>query len=100
MQKVLSIDGGGIRGILPAMILAEIERRTRKLTSELFDLVAGTSTGGILALGLTKPGQNGKPKYSAKKLIEAMGRALSVVTATDVSGFFGHCGYRAMAQLL
>jgi len=57
MKKVLSIDGGGIRGIIPAMILAEIERRTGKLTSELFDLVAGTSTGGILALGLTKRGR-------------------------------------------
>jgi patatin-like phospholipase/acyl hydrolase len=70
MHKVLSIDGGGIRGIIPAMILAEIERRTSKPTSELFDSVAGTSTGGILALGLTKPGQDGGPEYSAKKLIE------------------------------
>ena len=70
MQKVLSIDGGGIRGIIPAMVLAEIERRTSKTTSELFDLVAGTSTGGILALGLTKPGEGGKPEYSAKRLIE------------------------------
>ena len=70
MRKVLSIDGGGIRGIIPAMVLAEIERRTEKRIAEMFDLVAGTSTGGILALGLTKPGQDGKPEYSAKKLIE------------------------------
>ena len=70
MRKVLSIDGGGIRGIIPAMVLAEIERRTGKLTSEMFDLVAGTSTGGILALGLTKPGQDGKAEYSAERLIE------------------------------
>jgi len=70
MKKVLSIDGGGIRGIIPAMILAEIERRTGKRIAEMFDLVAGTSTGGILALGLTKPGQGGGPEYSAKRLIE------------------------------
>jgi uncharacterized protein len=70
MQKVLSIDGGGIRGLIPAMVLAEIERRTGKRIAEMFDLVAGTSTGGILALGLTKPGEDGKPEYSAKKLIE------------------------------
>jgi patatin-like phospholipase/acyl hydrolase len=70
MQKVLSIDGGGIRGIIPAMVLAEIEARTGKSSAEMFDLVAGTSTGGILALGVTKPGQDGKPEYSAKRLIE------------------------------
>jgi uncharacterized protein len=70
MQKVLSIDGGGIRGIIPAMVLTEIETRTGKATSELFDLVAGTSTGGILALGLTKPRQDGAPEYSAERLIE------------------------------
>jgi len=70
MQKVLSIDGGGIRGIIPAMLLAEIEGRTGRRIAEMFDLVAGTSTGGILALGLTKPGQDSEPEYSAKKLIE------------------------------
>src|SRR5829696_5289507 len=70
MRKVLSIDGGGIRGIIPAMVLAEIERRTGKTTSELFDLVAGTSTGGILALGLTKPGPEGKPQFRAERLFE------------------------------
>lgn len=67
---MLSIDGGGIRHIIPAIVLAEIERRTGKTTSELFGLAAGTSTGGILALGFTKPGQNDKAQYSSEKLIE------------------------------
>lgn len=53
--KILAIDGGGIRGIIPAMILAEIEKRTQKPIFSMFDLIAGTSAGGILALGLTKP---------------------------------------------
>ncbi|BCL33971.1 patatin-like phospholipase family protein [Nostoc sp. MS1] len=53
--KILAIDGGGIRGIIPAFLLAEIERRTQKPIFSLFDLIAGTSSGGILALGLTKP---------------------------------------------
>jgi patatin-like phospholipase/acyl hydrolase len=53
--KILSIDGGGIRGIIPALVLAEIERRTQKPIFSLFDLITGTSSGGILALGLTKP---------------------------------------------
>ena len=52
--NVLSIDGGGIRGIIPAMVLAEIKNRIDKPICELFDLIAGTSTGGILALGLSK----------------------------------------------
>ena len=54
MKKILSIDGGGIRGIIPATILAEIERRTQKRIAQVFDLLAGTSTGGILSLGLGK----------------------------------------------
>jgi uncharacterized protein len=53
--KILSIDGGGIRGIIPALLLAEIEKRTQKPIFSLFDLITGTSSGGILALGLTKP---------------------------------------------
>jgi len=68
--KILSIDGGGIRGIIPAMILTEIEKRTGKRIAELFNLIAGTSTGGILALGLTKPGPDNNPAYSAKELVE------------------------------
>lgn len=67
--KVLSIDGGGIRGIIPAMILAEIEQITSKPIAELFHLIAGTSTGGILALGLTKPNRAGKPEHSAANLV-------------------------------
>ncbi|MGE5415951.1 MAG: CBASS cGAMP-activated phospholipase [Acidobacteriota bacterium] len=68
--NVLSIDGGGIRGIIPARILQEIEKRTKKPIAELFHLIAGTSTGGILALGLTKAGPNGRPQYPAEKLLE------------------------------
>lgn len=66
---ILSIDGGGIRGIIPAVLLAELEDRTGCHVSDLFDLVAGTSTGGILALGLTCPGENGTPRYSASDLV-------------------------------
>jgi predicted acylesterase/phospholipase RssA len=53
--KVLAIDGGGIRGLIPALVLEEIERRTGRLAAELFDLVAGTSTGAIIACALTRP---------------------------------------------
>lgn len=53
-KTILSLDGGGIRGLIPAKILQEIERRTRKPIHRLFDLIVGTSTGGILAVGLAQ----------------------------------------------
>jgi uncharacterized protein len=53
--KVLSLDGGGIRGLIPALVLAEIERRTERRIADLVDMIAGTSTGGILACALGKP---------------------------------------------
>jgi uncharacterized protein len=54
-MKVLAIDGGGIRGLIPALVLAEIEQRTSRRVAELVDMIAGTSTGGILACALGKP---------------------------------------------
>lgn len=52
--RILSIDGGGICGILPAAVLTELERRFLEGQSvgKHFDMIAGTSTGGIIALGL------------------------------------------------
>ena len=52
--RILSIDGGGIRGIFPAAVLAGLEERYLDGTSiaGCFDLVAGTSTGGVIAIGL------------------------------------------------
>lgn len=68
--RVLSIDGGGIRGLIPAMVLDHIENVTGKQIWELFDLIAGTSTGGILALGLTKPHSEGKrAEFFARDII-------------------------------
>ncbi len=49
---VLSIDGGGVRGIFAAAVLASLERDTGTRITDHFDLVVGTSTGGIIALGL------------------------------------------------
>lgn len=52
--RILSIDGGGIRGVFPAAVLAEIEKRFLAGASiaNHFDMIAGTSTGGIIALAL------------------------------------------------
>jgi hypothetical protein len=66
--KVLSIDGGGIRGIIPAIILAELQRRLGKNLYKVFDLIAGTSTGGIIALGIGTRGNKGQP-YTPDELL-------------------------------
>lgn len=51
-NKILSIDGGGSRGIIPAVMLNNIYNDTGIYPTDIFDVFAGTSTGGIIALGL------------------------------------------------
>lgn len=67
--KILSIDGGGIRGVIPALILAEIEKRTGQPVAALFDVVAGTSTGGLLAMAAVMPDSAGQPRFQASELV-------------------------------
>ncbi|GBB94211.1 hypothetical protein RclHR1_02310017 [Rhizophagus clarus] len=80
---ILSIDGGGIRGLIPSIILQKLEEVINERMDEkrkggkylqiadIFDMVAGTSTGSIIALGLTVSGDadNLKPKYPASELV-------------------------------
>jgi patatin-like phospholipase/acyl hydrolase len=54
-MKALAIDGGGIRGLIPALVLAEIEQRTGRAMATMVDVIAGTSTGAIIACALAKP---------------------------------------------
>ncbi len=70
--RILAIDGGGVRGLVPAIILADLERRTHRPISTQFDLIVGTSTGSILALGLTRPsdGDARLPALTADDLVE------------------------------
>ena len=72
-RRILSIDGGGIRGIIPAIVLNYIEERTGKRIATMFDFIAGTSTGGVLALGLTRKNSdssiNNEPEYTAAELV-------------------------------
>ena len=67
--KVLAIDGGGIRGIIPATILTEIQKRLGLELFKVFDLIAGTSTGGIIALGIGTRCKNNGP-YSPSELVD------------------------------
>ncbi|MBI1954149.1 MAG: patatin-like phospholipase family protein, partial [Proteobacteria bacterium] len=67
LVKILAIDGGGVRGLIPSIVLQNLESRLSKgyRLAECFDIIAGNSVGGIIALMLATPDKNGKPKYSA-----------------------------------
>lgn len=92
--RILSIDGGGIRGIIPCRVLMEIEKITNRKIHELFDCIGGTSTGGILALGLTMSREGGSP-YTAEELCnmytrehgEIFKKATSAATAANPGPF-------------
>ncbi|KAK1383324.1 Patatin [Heracleum sosnowskyi] len=71
---VLSIDGGGIRGIIPGTILAFLESKLQELDgpnariADYFDVISGTSTGGLLTAFLTAPDKDNHPLFAAKDL--------------------------------
>ncbi|WMV27482.1 hypothetical protein MTR67_020867 [Solanum verrucosum] len=71
---VLCIDGGGIRGIIPATILSFLESQLQELDgsdarlADYFDVMAGTSTGGLVTAMLTAPDENNRPLYAAKDI--------------------------------
>lgn len=69
--RILSIDAGGVRAIVPSMILSHMEKQAGKPINELFDLIVGSSTGGLLGLCLTKPnGPNSlNPQYTASDMV-------------------------------
>jgi uncharacterized protein len=50
--KILSIDGGGTRGLMPATIMHQIEKETGKSITDFFDVIVGSATGGIIATAL------------------------------------------------
>ncbi len=98
--NILSIDGGGIRGIIPGTILNEIELRLQKKKgdpkarlADCFDLVAGTSTGGILACGMLIPDTNGKAMYTMQDVVNIYldrgDEIFNVTTAQKIKSGFG-----------
>ncbi|XP_075090454.1 patatin-like protein 2 [Nicotiana tabacum] len=74
MVTVLSIDGGGIRGIIPGTLLAFLETKLQEIDgpnariADYFDVVAGTSTGGLVTTMLTAPNKDNLPLYAAKDI--------------------------------
>ncbi|KAF6135220.1 hypothetical protein GIB67_035291 [Kingdonia uniflora] len=76
MITVLSIDGGGIRGIIPGIMLVFLESKLQELDgpdarlADYFDLIAGTSTGGLVTTMLAAPDKNNRPLFAAKDIID------------------------------
>lgn len=74
---ILSIDGGGVRGVIPSTILEFLEKGLKELDgpeialADYFDIIAGTSTGGLLTAMLTMPdAARRRPKYSAAQITQ------------------------------
>jgi uncharacterized protein len=76
--RILCLDGGGIRGIIPGQVLVNLERLIKEKRGEnarladYFDLIAGTSTGGILTCAYLTPDPDhpNRPKYSAERAVD------------------------------
>ena len=75
--RILAIDGGGIKGIVPAVVLLHLENLLKQLTNnpnvtiyDYFDLFSGASTGAIIIAGLLSPDNNNRPKYSSKEILD------------------------------
>ena len=78
---ILSIDGGGVRGLIPIEVIKAIEFYTGHSVTKLFDVFAGTSIGAIIAGGLNvrDPKNREKPKYSDKEFGEVMKKKASTI---------------------
>ncbi|QHS63526.1 CBASS cGAMP-activated phospholipase [Chitinophaga agri] len=74
--KILAIDGGGIKGLYSASILARIEQKTGKKIGDHFDMICGTSTGGLIALALS----TGKPAQEIADMYFNRGREIFTVS--------------------
>ncbi len=71
LKRILSIDGGGIRGIIPGQIVVEIEKEFNIKAADYFDMISGTSTGGILTCAYLLPDSENpkKPKFNAEEVV-------------------------------
>lgn len=95
---ILSIDGGGIRGVIPAQVLTRMEEDLKSKDifdrqvgiAECFDLIAGTSTGGIIALGLNVPNEEYPPRplYPAEELLNLYKTRGNIIFPQGGAGLF------------
>ncbi|KAK8931160.1 hypothetical protein KSP39_PZI016993 [Platanthera zijinensis] len=98
LVTVLSIDGGGVRGIIPGTILAFLESKLQELDGEnarladYFDVIAGTSTGGLVTAMLTAPDKSNRPIYAAKDINDFYLQHSPKIFPQKQAGIFGTTG--------
>jgi patatin-like phospholipase/acyl hydrolase len=87
--NILTIDGGGLRGIVPVRILQQVESMTGQRILDTFDMLAGTSTGGLIVSCLTLRNGNG-PKYTLEDIANIYTRQGKVIfpIRSGISKFF------------
>jgi len=102
--RILAIDGGGVRGLLPARLLMELEAMSGRPLHSLFDVIAGTSVGGIIALGYAAPGPDGNG-FPAARVFEDLREWLPAVfpplqAAASIDGLRDSHERHALSQLV
>ena len=97
--NILSIDGGGVRGIIPALWLCELERHTKRSCSSLFNMMAGTSTGAIISTALATPVSRGsrEPRYKAFDVLQLY-RTQTPTVFKPSSGILDRLGYASLSK--
>ncbi|PNY15569.1 patatin-like phospholipase, partial [Trifolium pratense] len=94
---ILSIDGGGIKGIVPSVVLGHLEKALKfesndekAALADYFDVIAGTSTGGLIATMLAAPSLSdpSRPAFTAKQILQFyLDFGPSIFNQTEASGW-------------
>jgi uncharacterized protein len=100
----LAIDGGGVRGLIPAMLLQDLEKRAESKVGELFDYFAGSSAGAIVVSGISlkDPVIPGKAKFAASDIVHLFrddGKKIFPAKTINVGGYFTSPKYDSQALL-
>lgn len=66
---VLAVDGGGIKGVIPAIFIDSIEKKVGKPSFQTYDVIGGTSTGGIISVALVTPSTHKMP-YTGEEIVQ------------------------------
>lgn len=89
---ILTVDGGGIKGIIPSYFLSQLEAQLQKSCYEMFDIIGGTSTGGIIATALSSPINKSQPLTASEiyDIYTSDGAQIFVPQETILPDYYAH----------